>query len=220
MGDDGSDAVTVLEAGLRAGAKYVREASYNKGLQRGWDAGWADGWKAALKDRQATNSGARVQLPKTHDRDYIFNEYTREDTTDSHDNIESVSPEQGEEGPCVLQLNDDWARLFAQGARKRRAGDRHQSDGAGVDTNDDDQSDQEMGGNSAHGVAGRKQGLGGLDLGGVRKRQRTDEIQRLYGTNKEHGGNGTKQITAIETRLDSRFQQQITQTSAVPWPYV
>lgn len=218
MAGDGNNAVSVLEAGLRAGAKYVLEASYKKGLQRGWDAGWADGWEAAIKNKQATSTALCMQLPQTHDRDDISNEHTQENTTDNHDINET--PEEGEEGPCVLQLNDDWARLFAQGAHKRRTRDRHKSDGADVDTNDNAQSDQDMDGNSANGVPGRKQGLGGLDLGGVRKRQRTDEIQRLYGTDKEHEDNGTKQIAAIETRLDSRFQQQITQTSAVPWPYV
>lgn len=222
--------MTILEAGLRAGAKYVREASYKKGVQRGWDAGWIDGWEAALKDIHATNtnSGACMQPSnEMHDRDDISNEHTQENSTDNnnHDNIEHDHTEQGEEeGACVLQLNDEWAQLFTQGMRKRRAGDRHGNDGANIDSNnyngDDNQSDQEMNGSTVDDVAGRQQELGGLDLGGVRKRQRVDEIQRLYGMDKENGDNQTKRIAAIETRLDSRFQQVITQSSAVPWPFV
>lgn len=164
--------MSVEEAGLRAGAKYVWEASYKVGCDRGWSTGWEAGWDAALRDM----------------------------------GLDKVDIEEKGETTTGLQLNEEWAKLFAASAARRKslAHDIHSG------MHDEDGIDSEAG-------TGRQEvevGVESVDLGGTKRRERTQQLAKLYG--EQHGST----VDRLETRLDSRFQEEVTRSGAVQWPYV
>jgi hypothetical protein len=162
--------VSPAEAAFHAGAQYVYSASYSKG----YEDGWARGWQEALTEGCASETTGTRHKPLNR--------------------LDPVEQRGQEDVPReALELSEEWAKIFADGAARRAAA---------VAAEEQAEARQEA---VISGVA--------IDLGGRAEAQRQREAKQLYGER-------ASEILAANAALDAQFADASSRTCAPLWPAV